>query len=94
MTHRHWPKDHPFYPHAKDCPLPTIKACDLVWTQHQHGHQGTECVKEVLPENKMQTCILRVVAEKPNRHDVSPELEARMLAFIRRADPSVWPTDG
>lgn len=63
MAHKHWPKDHPAYERAGTCQL-TVKACDLLWTQYMHGHEGEPCVKEVLPGNKTATCVLGMTAEQ------------------------------
>ncbi len=43
--HKHWAEDHPRYGAAPVCRFRTIKACDENWTQFQHGHMGTPCVK-------------------------------------------------
>lgn len=63
--HKHWPEDHPFYARAPICPHPTKKKCDEQWTQFQHGHSGTPCIKEIQESkskrgqmNKVATCTL------------------------------------
>lgn len=47
------------------CRFPTKKACDENFTQYQHGHLGTPCVKQQQPSkskrgqmNKTETCVL------------------------------------
>lgn len=65
--HKHAAPDSPGYDLRPWCPHPTKKACDEVWTQYQHGHLGTPCVKQIQPSkskrgkmNKIETCILVV----------------------------------
>lgn len=60
--HKHWEPSHPFYPYAPTCTL-TVKACDQLWTWYLHRHEGQPCVKERLPGNKTERCILALDEE-------------------------------
>lgn len=63
MAHKHWPKDHPFYPHAPTCTL-LKKDCDTLWREYMHGHEGIRCVTAVLPGNTTATCTLTYTPEE------------------------------
>jgi hypothetical protein len=63
MPHSHWPASFPEARKLRICGL-SKKECDLIWTQYQHGHEGRECKKQVLPGNVTATCVLTMTPEQ------------------------------
>lgn len=76
-------RSHSHYPGIR-CTGPLTKdQCDQLWTQYLHGHEGDPCVKEILPGNKTQQCVLKYTPE---------QLEERRSKVVRDTSPAPSPT--
>lgn len=92
-SHTHWPQDlidrlFVNAPPAPICDLPTRKACDQRWTEHQHGHPGQPCVRRIMEsktrpgrENKRPTCVLQRFGADAEVPEATPDPEGDGLSF-------------